>query len=226
MRFKHIATEGIIAAGKSTLAEMLAMFLGGTFIPEPVDDNPYLPEFYSDLDAGICRETRSAAMMQLRLLHLRYQALMQAIYSKGLYVEDRTIFGDTVFAAMLRASGQISDIDYDTYCIAYDSMKCHMLYPDVVVYLACSPELAKKRADERSRDVESKLTLAYLTDLHNNYVPMIQALGKHTPIITVQSEWPTEEQVAYVVEQFASIESTISPYMTCQKSSGMGRLPR
>jgi deoxyadenosine/deoxycytidine kinase len=46
----HIAIAGNIGSGKTTLTKMLAKRFGWNPRFEPVDNNPYLDDFYADMD--------------------------------------------------------------------------------------------------------------------------------------------------------------------------------
>ena len=112
-----IGISGIIGVGKSTLTQDLSERLGYATYNEPVKDNPYLEDFYSDMN-------RWGAMMQIHLLFRRFEQHQQIVWNseKGA-VQDRTIYEDTIFARMLHEAGFIDQRDYDTYQGHFNLMK-------------------------------------------------------------------------------------------------------
>jgi deoxyadenosine kinase len=223
-KFRHICIEGIIGAGKSTLAEALAQRLDALFFPEPTRDNPYLADFYTDLKYGRCRETRIAAMMQNYLLFRRYGNHLASVWGQRqrLCIEDRSIYGDTVFAMMLHESEMIDERDYQTYILAYEMMKDHLRYPDLLIYLEVSPETALARVQQRGRECEADLPLDYLKQLTRAYGQFIDAMEQHClvwrlpyneiiPIeMVVQRIRTFEEQSSFSLLHFQKAKGSLS----------------
>jgi deoxyadenosine/deoxycytidine kinase len=140
---------------------------------EPVADNPYLAPFYSD-------PKQFAYAMQIYLLHRRVGiqklAAAEALYSDrwdGAII-DRSVFGDRVFAEEHYRVGNISDLDMHAYDIAYESMRQLLFPPTVLVFLDVMPETALARIQERGRDVEGRIDLAYLENLSRGYHKLIK----------------------------------------------------
>ena len=154
-----IGISGIIGAGKSTLAQNLAARLNYKLFNEPVDDNPYLEDFYSDMN-------RWGAMMQIHLLFRRFEQHQQIVWNseKGA-VQDRTIYEDTIFARMLHESGFIDRRDYNTYLGHFNLMKRFLVYPDILLYLRVNPETSLNRIAQRGRKAEEGITLEYMQKL-------------------------------------------------------------
>ena len=162
-----IGIAGIIGAGKTTLCQRLAGHLGFEAFNEPVDDNPYLEDFYSDMN-------RWSAMMQLHLLFRRFEQHQRIVWNKEKgAVQDRTIYEDTIFARMLHEAGFIDKRDYETYAGHFNVMKRFLVYPDVLIYLQVSPEVSMQRITERGRNAEGGITLDYMENLHQGYESFI-----------------------------------------------------
>ena len=162
---KIIWIEGIVGIGKSTFAHILSNVTGITFIQEPVDDNPYLQDFYEDMH-------RWAFPMQMELLYRRFEQHWYAQSNDGTFVFDRGISGDKVFADMLFDSGHITDREYDTYFMTHKVMVDKLVPPDLIVYLNGTPETAYQRILKRDRDQEATLPLSYLQNMEKYYKPM------------------------------------------------------
>jgi len=166
-----IWVEGIIGVGKSTLAELIAVKTGIQFVREPVDDNPYLKDFYEDMH-------RWAFSMQMELLYRRFEQHWVAQRSHGTFIFDRGISGDKVFADMLHESGHITDREYNTYLMTHQIMLDKLYPPSLIIYLDAIPEVAFERVLNRDRDQEETLPLSYLQNMETYYKHMF--LGNDT----------------------------------------------
>lgn len=190
-----IGIAGIIGAGKSTLAKNLAGRLGYKSYNEPVDDNPYLEDFYSDM-------SRWGAMMQIHLLFRRFEQHQQIVWNseKGA-VQDRTIYEDTIFARMLNESGLIDSRDYNTYLGHFNLMKRFLVYPDILIYLRVTPETSLKRIADRGRKAEAGISLEYMQKLFIGYENFIDEMNRYTRIISL--DWNQYQDIDEVVERIS-----------------------
>tara|TARA_A200000113_G_scaffold220761_1_gene231424 strand:+ start:693 stop:1319 length:627 start_codon:yes stop_codon:yes gene_type:complete len=186
-----IGIAGIIGAGKSTMSENLAEKLTFKAYKEPVDDNPYLQDFYQDMKQW-------GAMMQVHLLFRRFEQHQQIVWNmeKGA-VQDRTIYEDTIFARMLHEAGYIDQRDYETYLGHFNIMKRFLVYPDVLIYLRVSPAVSMQRIQERGRDAESGIELAYMEKLHQGYESFIEEMKDYTRVLTL--DWNQYQEMDEVV---------------------------
>ena len=193
-----IGIAGIIGAGKSTLSQQLADHLGYDAFNEPVDDNPYLSDFYADM-------TRWSAMMQLHLLFRRFEQHQRIVWNKEKgAVQDRTIYEDTIFARMLHEAGFIDQRDYETYLGHFNVMKRFLVYPDVLIYLRVSPEVSMQRIKERGRDAEGGITLDYMEKLHQGYESFIEEMDHYTRVLTLDwNAYQEVDEVARLVKEKA-----------------------
>ena len=193
-----IGISGIIGVGKSTLTQDLSERLGYATYNEPVKDNPYLEDFYSDMN-------RWGAMMQIHLLFRRFEQHQQIVWNseKGA-VQDRTIYEDTIFARMLHEAGFIDRRDYETYVGHFNVMKRFLVYPDVLIYLRVEPEVSMQRIQERGRDEEGGITLEYMQKLHQGYESFITEMDYYTRVLTLDwNEYKEPEEVAKLVKEKA-----------------------
>ena len=190
-----IGIAGIIGAGKSTLAQNLATRLGYKSYNEPVDDNPYLEDFYIDMN-------RWGAMMQIHLLFRRFEQHQQIVWNseKGA-VQDRTIYEDTIFARMLHESGIIDQRDYNTYLGHFNLMKRYLLYPDILLYLRVNPETSLNRITQRGRKAEKGITLEYMQKLFLGYENFIDEMGRYTRVISL--DWNHYLEIDEVVDRIS-----------------------
>jgi len=166
-----IWVEGIIGAGKTTLARILGDALAMRVLEEPVNSNPYLELFYED-------QKRWAYAMQIHLLAVRYGMQQLAAYEaisgthNGVLL-DRGLPGDRVFARLHTLAGNISELEWETYQRFYDTMTCSLIPPSMLIFLDVEPEIAYERVKERSRNAEAGIPLKYLQDLRKGYLDLM-----------------------------------------------------
>lgn len=196
-----VGVSGIIGAGKSTLAQQLADHLtrhGGPWrvCHEPVEDNPYLTDFYADI-------ARWTFNMQMFLLAKRFALHQEVIWDPrhqlgGGVVQDRTIYEDVTFATMHRDDGLMSPRDFETYTSHFNIMRRYLVYPDVILHLRVDPQVALTRIASRGRDAEKTIPLAYLERLNNGYEEFVAEMARYTAVVII--DWNQFKPVEEVVE--------------------------
>ena len=190
-----IGIAGMIGAGKSTLATALGEHLGLPTYFEPVQDNEYLADFYRDT-------RRYAFATQIYLLNRRFQQHQEIIWRGGGGVQDRTIYEDAVFARTLVTLGLMEERDYRNYVSLFRHMSNFMCRPNVIVYLDVRPERSLERIKMRQRDVESGVTLEYLSALYEEYENFVRDISRSVPVIRVDwDEFRDVSEMASVIEQ-------------------------
>lgn len=158
-----IAIAGNIGVGKSTLVEFLSRTYGIAPYYEPSEDNPYLPDFYTDMN-------RWAFRSQLYFLSNKFRIHQELDRMPGLVVLDRTIFEDAeIFATALHEMKYIDNRDWETYQAFYHSILDAIEPPDLMIYLRCSMRTLRKRIRLRGRAMEQDVPLAYLKRLERLY---------------------------------------------------------
>ena len=190
-----IGIAGMIGAGKSTLAKSLGEHLGIDVYYEPIADNEYLEDFYRDTP-------RYAFATQIYLLNRRFQQHQEIIWKGRSAVQDRTIYEDSIFAKMLADTGLMDERDYRTYLELFRHMSNFMCKPNLIVYLDVSPERSLERIHGRGREMESGISLEYLTALYNGYEEFIGDISRLIPVIRVDYDrFATAEEMAEVIER-------------------------
>lgn len=159
----HIAIAGNIGSGKTTLTTLLAKRYGWTPRYEPVDNNPYLADFYADMK-------RWAFNTQIYFLNKRFKEVVEISRSDETIIQDRTIFEDArIFAPNLHAQGMMSDRDFENYTDLFDLMISLVKLPDLMIYIRSTIPNLVAQIQKRGRDFEQSIRLDYLEGLNALY---------------------------------------------------------
>lgn len=157
---RAIVIDGVVGAGKSTLTEILKDELSYTPYYEPVEDNPILDKFYYD-------RARYSFPLQVFFLNKRFKMVKEASETNSLL--DRSIYGDMIFAKMLRDSGEMSEEEYQLYKDLACNMFEHIQPPRLMIYLKNSVDCAIKKIANRGRDYEQIVEREYWEKLNKEY---------------------------------------------------------
>ena len=162
----HIAIAGNIGSGKTTLTKMLAAHYGWTPKFESVDFNPYLADFYADME-------RWSFNLQIYFLNKRFKDVVEISRCSDIIIQDRTIYEDArIFAPNLHSMGLMSTRDFENYS-------------DLLIYLRSTIPNLVAQIQKRGRDYESSIRIDYLTGLNKRYEDWIKEYDGHLLIINV-----------------------------------------
>ena len=170
----HIAVAGNIGSGKTTLASLLSKHFGWEAHYEDVDDNPYLNDFYNDMQ-------RWSFNLQIYFLNTRFNQILSFRRSGKTLVQDRTIYEDAyIFAPNLHSMGLMSTRDFENYFTLFNMLGSLIQPPDLVIYLRASVPTLVKQIQKRGRKYEDNIRLDYLKRLNERYEAWIESykLGK------------------------------------------------
>lgn len=170
----HIAIAGNIGSGKTTLTGLLAKHYNWQPHYETVDDNPYLNDFYDDMQ-------RWAFNLQVYFLKNRLNQIVSIRNSGKTVIQDRTIYEDAyIFAANLHSMGLMSTRDYETYTSLFEQTSSLIQPPDLIIYLRASVPTLVNQIQKRGRKYENSIRLDYLHRLNERYEAWISSykLGK------------------------------------------------
>ena len=176
----HIAIAGNIGSGKTTLTKLLAHRYGWTPRFEPVDNNPYLADFYADMP-------RWSFNLQIYFLNKRVKEVVEISKSDDTIIQDRTIFEDArIFAPNLHSQGMMSDRDFQNYSDLFDLMMSLVKLPDLMIYIRSSIPTLVAQIQKRGREYEQTMRLDYLQGLENRYEEWISTYKG--PLIIVDGD--------------------------------------
>ncbi len=170
----HIAVAGNIGSGKTTLTSLLAKQFKWEAHYEDVDDNPYLNDFYEDMQ-------RWSFNLQIFFLNSRFNQINQIKKSGKTIIQDRTIYEDAyIFAPNLHAMGLMTTRDFNNYSDLFALMNNFIAPPDLLVYLRGSVPALVNQIQKRGRAYENTIRIDYLKRLNERYEAWISTyeLGK------------------------------------------------
>ena len=163
----HIVIAGNIGSGKSTRTKLLAQHYGWTPRYESVTNNPYLEDYYHDIQ-------RWSFNLEVYFLKERFRDLLAISHAQDVVLQDRSIFeGVYVFVANNRAMGNISERDFETYMELFEQMLTVVKLPDLMIYLRSSVEHLVSNIQKRGRDYEQTMQIEYLDNLNRRYEDFI-----------------------------------------------------
>lgn len=159
----HIAVAGNIGSGKTTLTGLLSKQYNWQPHYEDVDDNPYLHDFYDDMQ-------RWSFNLQVFFLNNRFNQIIRIRESGKTVVQDRTIYEDAhIFAPNLHSMGLMSTRDYENYSSLFEMISSLIQPPDLVIYLRASVPTLVNQIQKRGRKYENAIRLDYLKRLNERY---------------------------------------------------------
>jgi deoxyadenosine/deoxycytidine kinase len=158
-----VVIAGNIGCGKTTLTKKLSERLGWKPHYESVQDNPYLKDFYGNMD-------RWAFPLQVYFLNHRFNTHKFIESAGASCVQDRSIYEDAnIFARALYDQGTLDERDYQNYRTLYDTMTPYLNPPTLMIFLRRSIPKLLERIQQRGRDYEQAIPVDYLTRLNNYY---------------------------------------------------------
>ena len=159
----HVAIAGNIGSGKTTLTSLLSKHYKWDAHYEDVDDNPYLNDFYKDMQ-------RWSFNLQVYFLKSRFGQVKEIHSNEKNVIQDRTIYEDAfIFAPNLHAMGLMSTRDFENYLSLFQLMETFIPAPSLLIYLRSSVANLVGQIQKRGRDYENSIRIDYLTRLNERY---------------------------------------------------------
>ena len=164
----HVAISGNIGSGKTTLTTKLAKHYKWEPHFEDVENNPYLNDFYKEMQ-------RWSFNLQVYFLNSRFRQIIDIKKLNKKFIQGRTIYEDAyIFAPNLHAMGLMSTRDFDNYKELFNLMDSLVEGPDLLIYLRASVPTLVEQIQKRGREYENSIRLDYLTQLNKRYEDWIE----------------------------------------------------
>ena len=173
----HVAISGNIGAGKTTLTNLLAKHYKWDTHLEDVENNPYLNDFYEDMQ-------RWSFNLQIFYLNSRFTQIQEIKNSEKTVIQDRTIYEDAfIFAPNLHKMGLMSTKDFENYFSLFSLMENFISAPDLLIHLRASVPTLVNQISQRGREYEESIRIDYLKRLNERYESWISSYNKGKVII-------------------------------------------
>ena len=197
----HVAISGNIVSGKTTLTTKLAKHYKWDPHFEDVENNPYLNDFYKEMQ-------RWSFNLQVYFLNSRFRQIIDIKKLNKKFIQDRTIYEDAyIFAPNLHAMGLMSTRDFDNYKELFSLMDSLVEGPDLLIYLRASVPTLVEQIQKRGREYENSIRLDYLTQLNKRYEEWIENYDKGNLLIIDVDDLnfsDNEEDLGSIIEKVDS----------------------
>ena len=189
---RHIAIAGNIGAGKTTLTHLLAKHYGWEMQLEDMDDNPYISDFYEDMQ-------RWSFNLQVFFLNTRWKHVQDIRNGEKTVIQDRTIYED----------GLMSTRDFENYSRLFENISSQIQQPDLLIYLRASIPKLVDQIQMRGRDYEDAIRLDYLKRLNERYEAWIADYKGQLLIFNVD-DMDFQENPEDLSKIITQVESTLN----------------
>lgn len=158
-----VSIAGNIGSGKSSLTNLLAKEFNWKPYYEKVNNNPYLKDFYNDMN-------RWSFNLQVYFLSHRFKTHKEILDKKKSVIQDRSIYEDAeIFAKNLYKLGKMNKRDYENYRKLFQEMTYFLKPPDLLIYLRSGLPKLIKQIKLRGREFEQNIDTGYLERLNTSY---------------------------------------------------------
>lgn len=194
----HVAIAGNIGAGKTTLTKLLAKHYNWKPHFESVEENPYLDDFYAEME-------RWSFNLQVFFLNSRFRQILELRETGKKIIQDRTIYEDAhIFAPNLHAMGLMTNRDFKNYSSLFDLMEKLVTPPDLLIYLRSSIPTLVGQIHKRGREYENSISIDYLSRLNERYEAWITTYKKGKLLIIDVDNLnfvDNQEDLGYVIDR-------------------------
>jgi len=199
----HIGVAGNIGAGKTTITQKLAGKFNWEPVYESVVDNPYLSDFYKNMN-------RWSFNLQIYFLYHRFSSQVKLKDIVGGFIQDRTIYEDKeIFAKNLNDLKFMSNRDWETYKSLFDNMTMFISKPDLIIYLKASTDTLLSRIKNRDREFEKNIDPEYIHSLNLYYDRWINKLDKKNTLIINTNKFNIFKDLDRLQEIFKEVENKL-----------------
>lgn len=200
----HVAVAGNIGSGKTTLTGLLAKHYKWDTHFEDVDENPYLLDFYKDMQ-------RWSFNLQIYFLNSRFNQIAEIREKNIKVIQDRTIYEDAyIFAPNLHSMGLMTTRDFENYFSLFNSMESFIQAPDLLIYLRATVPALVNNIQKRGREYEEAIRLDYLKRLNERYEAWISTYDKGKLLIIDVDDNAFHENAEDLGEIITAIDGEIN----------------
>lgn len=204
----HIAISGNIGAGKTSLTELLHKHYGWEAHYEDVVENPYLDDFYAEME-------RWSFNLQIYFLNSRFRQILEIQKKGNDVVQDRSIYEDAhIFAPNLNAMGLMTHRDFKNYQAVFELMESLVKGLDLMIYLRSSISNLVSQIHKRGRDYENSISIEYLSRLNERYEAWVHNYDKGKVLIIDVDDLnfvDNKEDLSFIIEK---IDAELSELFT------------
>ena len=194
-----ILVAGNIGSGKTSLTERIGSRLGWQTAYELVVDNPYLPDFYTDMHAW-------SFHLQVYFLSHRANQHLDMMADPRSAIIDRSIYEDAaIFARALNHMGNITERDYLTYQSLYQLVIKTLPPPSLLIYLKAPVSVLMNRIQARGRQIENSISADYLSLLETYYEEWMQTFDL-CPVLTIRTD---DQDFVHQAQHLESVVNSI-----------------
>jgi len=208
-----IVVDGIIGAGKSTVAKFLSEALDIPVYEELLDDGKstmaqrMLDRFYAD-------QKRWSAIIQVMFLNDRFKDIKEVDATGKAAIFDRSIYGDEIFAKTIHDRGQMSRDEFKIYKELLHNMLLHVKPPELLIYIDVSIETAMERIRIRDRSTEAEMIPKdYMRDLRRNYESWFDSFDLCPKVRIDMDTHSLSENEELTDEMKETILDAVKPYL-------------
>tara|TARA_R110002072_G_scaffold4384_18_gene30816 strand:- start:3458 stop:4585 length:1128 start_codon:yes stop_codon:yes gene_type:complete len=166
-RFSYLAIEGNIGAGKTTLAETIALDFNAKLVLERFADNPFLPKFYED-------KSRYAFPLEMSFLADRYQQVHDDLSQLDLF-KDFVVADYDIYKSLIFAKVTLQEEEYKLYRRLFELMYKDIKRPELYVFLFQSTDKLIENIKKRGRGYEQNIAPEYLESIQRGYLDFIKS---------------------------------------------------
>ena len=194
---KYVVIEGIIGAGKTTLATQVSKLLKSKPILEEFADNPFLSAFYAD-PAG-----KAFHLEMSFLVARRNQMLNEIKKGKALLISDYHFYKTLLFARETLPSAELK-----IFKEVFENFSRDIPEPDLTVFIDTYPETALRNIGVRGRDYETGISIDYLKRIHKSYHKLLKSIPASRKLVlpAVHAEAP---ELPFTAPHIASVIASL-----------------
>lgn len=181
MNYNYIAIEGVIGAGKTTIAAFLAEHFSAKLLLEEYEENPFLVKFYEEKD-------KYNFPLELSFLASRYHQVKNEIEKRDLF-QEKIVSDFVLYKSLVFASINLNGDELELYKKLFQIMFQQIPIPDLTIYIYQSIDTLKNNIRQRGRDYEVNIQDSYLEQLNENYLAYFKQLTQHRIVIIDGSEY-------------------------------------